>query len=305
MNEGNKQGNKARTVVSTLTERAGVTAVQDAIGKMGWFFREQSVADYGIDAQVEIVGDRPSGRLIALQIKSGASYFQRKHGSAYRFSGKNEHLDYWLHHSLPVFLVIHNPENETLLWQRVERHLVKKSSRSWYIDIPEENVLDENAASLIASGVSTDANSQLRFAFSAGLDLMRRIEKGGDVYLSIVIWINKTLGFRGAKIYFDDYKKSAPDLYVNTYAPTHDVPEICKRLFPWAEFEYVEPVTESSGEVESHVLRIELNSFGKSFLALERFYSGELPPPQFPDPIQDEDAERTASDFYWGEEDEL
>ena len=31
---------------------------------MGWFFREQTVSDFGIDAQVEIVeGDKPVGRL--------------------------------------------------------------------------------------------------------------------------------------------------------------------------------------------------------------------------------------------------
>jgi hypothetical protein len=41
----------------------GVAAVQAAFTKMGWFFREQTVSDFGIDAQVEIVeGDKPVGR---------------------------------------------------------------------------------------------------------------------------------------------------------------------------------------------------------------------------------------------------
>jgi hypothetical protein len=41
----------------------GVAAVQGAFTKMGWFFREQTVSDFGIDAQVEIVeGDKPVGR---------------------------------------------------------------------------------------------------------------------------------------------------------------------------------------------------------------------------------------------------
>jgi hypothetical protein len=41
-----------------------------------------------------------------------------------------------------------------------------------------------------------------------------------------------------------------------------------------------------------------------NFLQLERFYDGVTPPPPFPDPIQDEDAELSASDFYYDEPEE-
>src|SRR5262245_39656738 len=42
----------------------------------GWLFREQHGHDYGIDAHVEIVEDgRPTGKLIAFQIKPGSGYF--------------------------------------------------------------------------------------------------------------------------------------------------------------------------------------------------------------------------------------
>jgi hypothetical protein len=49
-------------------------------------------SDFGIDAQVEIVeDDEPNGRVIALQIKSGPTFFARKRGSAYRFFGEKGH----------------------------------------------------------------------------------------------------------------------------------------------------------------------------------------------------------------------
>jgi len=294
----------ARGVRATLTERAGVTAAQDAFGKMGWLFREQPLLDFGIDAQVEIVeGDKPNGQLIALQIKSGPSFFTRKQGSGYRFSGKKEHLQYWLRHCLPVFLVLHNPDGGMLLWQRVERHLVRETTNGWSIDVPQENVLDERAADFIANGISTDENSQIRFAFSAGLELMRQVESGKDIYLSIDIWVNKGLGFRGAEIFFEDYDKDIPDLVIKTWAPTHDVQFIARKIFPWAKFEYVEPIPDGSGEVEGHILRLEINDYGRKFLELERFYAGVLPPPEFPDPVPDEDAERSPSDFYYDEPD--
>lgn len=42
------------------------------VGALGWKFREQHESDWGIDAIIEIAeDDRPIGRLIALQIKSG------------------------------------------------------------------------------------------------------------------------------------------------------------------------------------------------------------------------------------------
>jgi hypothetical protein len=62
------------------TGRIGVYAVAAMIEKeLGWIFREQPTSDHGIDAQVEVVGSRSdvTGRLIALQIKSGKSYFRR------------------------------------------------------------------------------------------------------------------------------------------------------------------------------------------------------------------------------------
>jgi hypothetical protein len=279
-----------RSARSALTERAGVTAAQNAFGTMGWFFREQPLIDFGIDAQVEIVEDNePNGRLIALQIKSGPSFFARKRGCAYRFFGEKGHLEYWLRHCLPVFLVLHNPDNGMLLWQRVERHLVNETANGWSIDIPEENILDNRAAHFIACGISSDENSQIRFAFSTGLELMRQVEDRQDIYLSIDIWVNKSLGFRGAKIFYDDYNKEIPDLVVDTWAPIHSVEFIAQKIFPWAEFEYAEPINDTSGEVDRHVLGLKLNDYGKKFLDLERFYSGELEPPKFPDPMGDED----------------
>ena len=56
-----------------LTERVGVNAVEAIfLNELNWAFREQTVSDYGIDAQVEVMEDgKPTGKLIALQIKSG------------------------------------------------------------------------------------------------------------------------------------------------------------------------------------------------------------------------------------------
>ena len=47
------------------------------VEQMQWIWREQAVADFGIDAQIETVGDggRPTGKLYPRAGQSGASYF--------------------------------------------------------------------------------------------------------------------------------------------------------------------------------------------------------------------------------------
>ena len=69
-----------RGTVPPHTEARGVAAVRGLFASWGWLVREQFKDDYGIDAHVEpvYVKDRPSGRLLGLQIKAGPSYFAKK-----------------------------------------------------------------------------------------------------------------------------------------------------------------------------------------------------------------------------------
>ena len=122
-------------VTSDNTAQKGVNAVEELFLSMGWIFRRQLESDVGIDAQVEpVVDGEPTGQLIALQIKSGESFF-RKRGDNYVYYGKPRHLDYWERHSLPVLLVMHNPSTSETIWIRVERHvahIVPMDGRSKY-----------------------------------------------------------------------------------------------------------------------------------------------------------------------------
>ena len=103
------------------TDRSDIHAVGAIFTRLSWAFREQPTSDYGIDAQAEKLNldGKGGGKLIALQIKTGASYFRKK-GGEYVYYGEERHREYWINHSLPVFLIIHNPETNLTLWQRVE-----------------------------------------------------------------------------------------------------------------------------------------------------------------------------------------
>ena len=63
----------------------GTAAVALAVARdLRWVFREQPFDDYGIDALVEIVEDWfVSGKLFALQIKSGLGWFKNPNSSGW------------------------------------------------------------------------------------------------------------------------------------------------------------------------------------------------------------------------------
>jgi hypothetical protein len=68
-------------------ERLGINAVERIVAAdMNWIWREQAVADFGVDGQIEVASSdgKPTGRLIAVQVNSGLSYF-RGNGNSFPF----------------------------------------------------------------------------------------------------------------------------------------------------------------------------------------------------------------------------
>jgi len=125
--------------VSYLTEQSGVIAVAKIINdEFGWILRPQ-VHDYGIDAHIEIITDGlPTGKIIAVQIKSGPSYFSREDADGIVFRGKLEHLDYWLKHDLPVIVILYEPETGNAFWQTVATENITRTPEGWRMSIPRD-----------------------------------------------------------------------------------------------------------------------------------------------------------------------
>ena len=116
------------------TERLGVSAVQQITFRdLGWIFREQSTVDLGIDAHIELVqGNLETGKLIAVQIKTGRSHFTET-SEALIYYGDAAHVKYWAGYSLPVILVAYLPDTDETFWVRVNANTGSK------IIIPKKN----------------------------------------------------------------------------------------------------------------------------------------------------------------------
>ncbi|WP_396632012.1 DUF4365 domain-containing protein [Maribacter sp. R86514] len=125
------------------TERLGVNVTENIFIKdFEWIFREQAVVDVGIDALIEeSINGNPTGKFIALQIKSGKGNFSiSREKITYYIS--NIHYNYWLNFDIPVLLIAHLPESNKTLWIEISKSNIKKTKKRWKIEIPLRNVLN-------------------------------------------------------------------------------------------------------------------------------------------------------------------
>lgn len=264
------------------TSRLGIQAVGLIFERLRWAFREQPTSDYGIDAQAEKRGDDGAGlgKLIALQIKSGASWFKPR-GDDYVYYGEDRHKDYWLGHSLPVFIIIHNPDNGLTLWQKVERHLIEEQSEGrWSITIPAKNTLDSTTEGYIAEAVASDPASVRRFQLVLDMPVIQMMADQPEAFLHIQDWVNKGLNFRTASLVLDEDHDAEPVMHFDRWLSAYTLEYYMARAFPWMEWEEYEYLDESHGsyEVATHILRVGISDAARALLTLEEYYSRPLPP---------------------------
>lgn len=100
--------------------------------EFGWAYRPQPVADFGIDAHVEICEEgEPTGKFIFLQVKAGHSYFGESTEDGYIFRGSERHYRYWTSLPVPVLLVLYDPSSETAYWQIISSKTVSFTKKGF------------------------------------------------------------------------------------------------------------------------------------------------------------------------------
>jgi hypothetical protein len=265
------------------TERLGVSVLDYFFSENGWLFREQTIHDYGIDAHIEIVeNQRPTGKLIALQIKAGPSFFEEDIDGAYVFRTDDKHIAYWIGHSMPVVLVLYDPQTKQAYWQQVSRQTVETTGKCWKLLVPKASLFAEPARHLKALAALTQPEPYIRRLNRLRIDRhwMDLIDQGNDVRIQFDDWVNKSLPRYKITVSTDEENESWPTLY----APGVGIEEMLSHFFPWADFgldleaqeelykpaDEIVPISEN-GETASYSLLLSLNEFGKSFLMIDAY----------------------------------
>jgi hypothetical protein len=109
---------------TAVTERVGINAVEAACLHLNLIWRDLLQEDVGVDGTIEIaVGDFPSGKLVGVQVKSGRSYIRRETEETFRFYPRADDLTYWRQLSIPLFLLVHDPDAKATYWLDVTRYV--------------------------------------------------------------------------------------------------------------------------------------------------------------------------------------
>ena len=119
----------------------------------GLIFRETPNADVGIDGYVELVDENGNakGASIAVQIKSGGSYFIDG-GNSWKYYPSEKHQTYWEMYPLPVILMLHDPRTDHVYWSDVRLQLRSDSRKRSPLLVPKNNFLrPESAETLFAN----------------------------------------------------------------------------------------------------------------------------------------------------------
>lgn len=220
---------------SPQTERLGVSAAEYFFAQNGWMFREQMTHDWGIDAHVEIVqSSRPTGRLVALQIKSGVSFFLEETAEAYVYRTDDKHVDYWLEHSMPVVLLLYHPDLKEMFWEKVTQQTIESTGKHWKIAVPKQNSFSNAKFVLRAFAALTQPEPYVRRLNRLRIDRpwMELLDGDRDVYVEFDDWVNKSLPRFQLRISCDGKTESWPMVY----GPGMTIQDLLNHYLPWAYF---------------------------------------------------------------------
>ena len=219
-------------------ERLGVSKLESYFSSLGWLFREQHVSDYGIDAQVEIVvDDNPTGELIALQIKSGLSYFSETTSDAIIFRTNDKHSYYWVKHCLPVILALYNPDGDCFYWESITEETFISTGEGWKINVPKNKVLKKDSISELRTLINPSPYIQRLNKLRLDKKWIELVANEDIVYIEFQNWINKSLPRFSITIGCQTRSDINKETWPTIYGCGLSIDTFLSNVIPWAEFE--------------------------------------------------------------------
>lgn len=109
---------------TNVTSKVGVNFVRNVVEEAGSLFHKiEQENDLGIDGIIEFIKDEiPTNKSIAIQIKSGKSYFNLQNTES--LIPVDEHYEYWKNYPLPVYGVVYSPEFKKGFWVNIKDYLI-------------------------------------------------------------------------------------------------------------------------------------------------------------------------------------
>lgn len=154
------------------TERVGVNAVEAACLRLNLIWRDLLQEDVGVDGTIEIVlGEFPSGKLVGAQVKSGRSYIRSETADGFRFYPRPDDLAYWSELSIPLLLLVHDPDSGATYWLDVTQHVQQRADDPLgksYLAFSKSNTLNDDFVDHLKSLFDLSVYDEARLAAVRG-----------------------------------------------------------------------------------------------------------------------------------------
>ena len=236
------------------TERIGVHYCGVIAERNKWMFREQPIDDIGIDAHMEITEDTGEPKqLIALQIKSGSSWFKEQKDECVVFRNINERqYKYWTMNSLPCIIVLYNSEDNMCIWQKLTTETIQRTNdgegKGFFVKVPINQIFlnEESNKQLLEFSNLPQHITNYNFLLSQK-KFMEIIKNGGQIKLHSTEWIHKSSGKGETELIVNDGINVEKYSYPYWF-PFTSYTDVFPKLFPWANFNADEDFYRESDE---------------------------------------------------------
>lgn len=137
------------------TQQLGIGLVIAKAARMGWICRDQPAEDNGVDAHLELRTEgKATGRLIAVQVKTGPSYFTEQTESHVIFRCNIEKRDYWVKHTLPVIIALVPIDDGPILWKLASSDAFESTGKDFKALIPKTQPFDNTAKTALEAAAT-------------------------------------------------------------------------------------------------------------------------------------------------------
>lgn len=293
-------------------DRQGVSKCSYLFAQNNFIFREQTISDYGIDALIETKEESsPTGKLIAVQIKSGDSFFKETDGENIVFRVDEKHRNYWINHSLPVIIVLYSPSLDECIWEVVNQQTLELCTKQWKIRIPKKQTISNSCYKLRELSRNMSEYEHRRASLVFAKEWMIQAHQYGSLILEVQEWVNKSSG-RGRFILKTQTDNGNEKVLFDRELFGFGLKQyemVIQEMFPWAHIEIdrefyetnwgfdnnqnwdyydekcantphmrceipndgIFPYRNGAGEVDFYRLLLSLNPLGEAFLKTECF----------------------------------
>lgn len=170
-----------------LTAEKGVTLIKSIIeNEFEWIFRPTPLEhDFGIDGYIDIVNDKSyiTGKSIAVQIKTGDSYFTQPTNSGWKYNGEIKHLNYYLNLENPVLIFIVDLNIGKAFWTEFDTDKITRTKNGWTINVDKTQFLNKNQKHTLQalSGFEIDYLPQLEYQW----EMDKQMKESGIILLGV------------------------------------------------------------------------------------------------------------------------